>query len=64
MQSINGIGGSEMKFTNWTLDALIEYLIRSKSAPEDRLDPHCVPRVHGEIHIENGELISKERSCG
>ena len=26
-----------------------------KSAPADRLDPNCVPRVRGEIFVENGE---------
>ena len=44
-----------MKFSNWTLDSLIKYLQAMKSAPTDRLDPHCVPRVRGEIFVENGE---------
>ncbi len=44
-----------MKFSNWTLDSLIEYLTTMKSAPTDRLDYHCVPRVRGEIFVENGE---------
>ena len=44
-----------MRFSNWTLDALIEYLTRMKSAPSDRLDYHCVTRVHGEIFVINGE---------
>ena len=44
-----------MKFSNWTLDSLIEYLKAMKSAPADRLDCHCVPRVRGEIFVENGE---------
>ena len=44
-----------MRFSNWTLDDLIGYLTRMKSAPSDRLDCHCVTRVHGEIFVENGE---------
>jgi len=44
-----------MRFSNWTLDALIEYLISMKSAPSERLDCHCVTRVRGEIFVENGE---------
>lgn len=44
-----------MRFRNWTLDELIEYLKDMKSAPADRLDYHCVPRVRGEIFVENGE---------
>lgn len=44
-----------MKFSNWTLDDLIEYLKSMKSAPLDRLDYTCVPRVRGEIFVENGE---------
>jgi len=44
-----------MKFSNWTLDSLIEYLKFIKSAPADRLDYHCVPMVSGEIFVVNGE---------
>ena len=44
-----------MKFSNWTLDSLIEYLKLIKSAPADRLDYHCVPMVSGEIFVVNGE---------
>lgn len=44
-----------MKFSNWTLDDLIKYLTAMKSAPSDRLDYTCVPRVRGEIFVENGE---------
>ena len=44
-----------MRFNNWKLDDLIEFLIRMKSAPSDRLDYHCVTRCWGEIFIENGE---------
>lgn len=46
-----------MKFSNWTLDDLIRYLIAMKSAPSDRLDYDYVPRVRGEIFVENGERI-------
>ena len=44
-----------MRFRNWTLDELIEYLKAMKSDPADRLDYHCVPRVRGKIFVENGE---------
>lgn len=44
-----------MKFSNWTLDSLIEYLQAMKHAPADRLDYRCVARVRGEIFVENGE---------
>lgn len=44
-----------MKFSNWTLDGLIEYLQSMKHAPPDRLDYRCVARVRGEIFVENGE---------
>lgn len=43
-----------MKLNNWTLDSLINYLKRIESAP-DKLDCYFVPRVRGEIFIENGE---------
>lgn len=43
-----------MKFNNWTLDALIEYLKSLKYAPE-RLDYNCVTRCSGEISVFNGE---------
>ena len=46
---------NDMRFNNWKLDDLIEFLIRMKSAPSDRLDYHCVTRCWGEIFIENGE---------
>ena len=49
-----------MKFNNWKLDDLIQYLTAMKSAPSDRLDYRCVPRVWGEIFVENGERINKE----
>ena len=48
-----------MKFKNWTIDDLIDYLKQMKSAPKDRLDCHKVPRVSGEIDIVNGEPIDK-----
>lgn len=44
-----------MKFNNWTIDNLIAYLEAMKHAPADRLDFSRVPRVRGEIRIENGE---------
>ena len=44
-----------MKFKDWTIDSLIEYLKEAKHAPEDVLDCHCVARVSGEIFIRNGE---------
>lgn len=44
-----------MKFRNFALDDLIAYLNAMKSAPSDRLDHSCVPRVRGEIFVENGE---------
>ena len=44
-----------MKFVNWKIDDLIEYLDRMESAPKDRLDYHCVPRVSGNITVQNGE---------
>ena len=43
-----------MKFKNWKLEDLIDYLKRIKSSP-DRLDCHCVARVSGEIFVKNGE---------
>ena len=57
-----------LKFVNWKIEDVIEYLERMKSAPRDRLDYHCVPRVRGEIIIENGELKpeypDRHRKCG
>ena len=47
-----------MKFRNWTLDALIEYLKEVKHAPPEFLDYRTVPRISGEIHIANGEMIN------
>lgn len=44
-----------MKIARWTIDELIDYLQRMKFAPTDRLDPHCVIRVYGEIFVINGE---------
>ena len=53
-----------MRFSNWTLEALIEYLTRMKSAPSDRLDYRCVTRVYGEIFVINGERKDgKEEDC-
>ena len=46
-----------MEFKNWKIDDLINYLQQMKHAPLDRLDYNCVPRVRGEIFIENGERI-------
>ena len=57
-------GETAMRFSDWTLDALIEYLTGMKSAPSDRLDYHCVTRVHGEIFVENGERKDgEEENC-
>lgn len=44
-----------MKFSNWTLDDLIEYLKSLKSESSERLDYHCVTRCSGEISVFNGE---------
>ena len=44
-----------MKFKNWTLDNLIEYLESLKSAPSECLDYHCITRCNGEINVFNGE---------
>lgn len=44
-----------MKFSGWTLDALINYLKSLHSAPQERLDYHCVTRCSGEIFVYNGE---------
>lgn len=44
-----------MKFNNWKLDDLIEYLISMGSASSERLDYECVSRCYGEIDIINGE---------
>ena len=40
-----------MKFSNWTIDQLIEYLHLSKRG----MDYKCVTKCWGEIHIYNGE---------
>lgn len=40
-----------MKFGNWTVDQLIEYLQLSKRG----MDYECVTKCWGEIHIYNGE---------
>lgn len=42
-----------MKFNDWTLDQLIEYLKQCKSS--NLLDYRHVTRVSGEIHMRNGE---------
>lgn len=44
-----------MKFSNWTIDNLIECLKSLKTAGKERLDYDCVPRCRGEIFVENGE---------
>ena len=40
-----------MRFNEWSLDQLIEYLHLAKCG----MDYHCVTRCFGEIHIYNGE---------
>lgn len=40
-----------MKFNEWTIDSLIEWLHLLKSG----LDPHCKMMCFGEIHLYNGE---------
>lgn len=40
-----------MRFSEWSLDQLIEYLQLAKSG----MDYECVTRCYGEIHIYNGE---------
>ena len=40
-----------MRFSEWSLDQLIEYLQLAKSG----MDWKCVTRCYGEIHIYNGE---------
>ncbi len=40
-----------MKFNTWTVEQLIEYLHLSKQG----MDPNCVIRCYGEIHVYNGE---------
>lgn len=40
-----------MRFSEWTIDGLIEWLNLSKSG----LDPHCKAMCRGEIHLYNGE---------
>lgn len=42
-----------MKFNEWKLESLIEYLQSCKSSPD--FDYHCVTRCSGEIRIYNGE---------
>ena len=42
-----------MKFKNWKLDQLIEYLQLVRHSSD--LDYHYVTRVSGEIHCVNGE---------
>lgn len=42
-----------MKFKDWKLDSLIDYLKLMRSSPD--FDWHCVIRVSGEIHAVNGE---------
>ena len=45
-----------MRFRNWTLDELIEYLKAMKSAPADRLDYHCVPRVRFNVEARSRDI--------
>lgn len=53
-----------MKFNNWTLDALIEFLKSLRSAPAERLDYKCVTRCSGEVFVFNGERKdSEEENC-
>lgn len=40
-----------MKFNEWTIDSLIEWLALSKSA----LDPHCKAMCFGEVKLYNGD---------
>lgn len=40
-----------MRFSEWSLEQLIQYLQLAKSG----MDYHCVTRCFGEIHIYNGE---------
>ncbi len=42
-----------MKFREWTIDSLIEWLVNLKSSP--LLDYKCVTRLSGEITAVNGE---------
>lgn len=42
-----------MKFKDWKLDSLIDYLKLMRSSPD--FDYQCVIRVSGEIHAVNGE---------
>ena len=42
-----------MKFKNWKLDQLIEYLQLVRHSSD--LDYHYVTRVSGELHCVNGE---------
>ena len=52
-----------MKFNNWTLDQLIEYLKQCKHS--NLLDYRHVTRVSGEIHMRNGEYKDDvdQKSC-
>lgn len=49
-----------MKFGMWEIDEVIDYLQKMKFAPTDRLDPHCVTRVYGELFVINGERKDDE----
>ena len=40
-----------MRFSEWSLDQLIQYLQLAKGG----MDYKCVTRCYGEIHIYNGE---------
>ena len=42
-----------MKFKDWKLDSLIDYLKLMRSSPD--FDHKCIIRVLGEIHAINGE---------
>lgn len=49
-----------MKFYNWTIDEVINYLQILKFAPKDRLDYRYTPRVSGELFVQNGEPDTDE----
>lgn len=45
--------GEQMKFKNWTIDDLIEWLINMKTS--DLVDCHRLKFCRGEIEIYNGK---------
>lgn len=47
-----------MKFNNWTIDDLIEYLKQCKHS--NMFDYKKVTRCSGEIHMVNGELKDQD----